>query len=241
MKEKSTSSPVDFLVNRIALRESGQAQQMTATSGRTCLEQFEKSGLGGSWEKTFAALLAGTKGWYSTRCSLTWKLKVTKSSRFYFQLAPSTPRIKENGFGLLPTNQARDWKGPQGRSYLNKADDLPGVVMKGLLKTPCVMDGEVTSGKANPVSGNSGTLAQEIMSEYPPTMAQDCGTKVTGLENQDSLVKRAREITGKTSQLNPLFVEEMMGYPTGWTLLPFLENPASPHTQKPFLSGETNP
>ena len=39
-----------------------------------------------------------------------------------------------------------------------------------LLKTPTVMDGEVTSGKKNPVSGNSGTLAQEIMNEYPPTM-----------------------------------------------------------------------
>ena len=34
--------------------------------------------------------------------------------------------------------------------------------------------------------------------------------------------------TGKTSQLNPLFVEEMMGFPTDWTILP-------------FLSGETNP
>jgi hypothetical protein len=27
--------------------------------------------------------------------------------------------------------------------------------------------------------------------------------------------------TGKTSQLNPLFVAEMMGFPTDWTILPF--------------------
>jgi hypothetical protein len=27
---------------------------------------------------------------------------------------------------------------------------------------------------------------------------------------------------GTTSQLNPLFVAEMMGFPTDWTLLPFL-------------------
>ena len=27
---------------------------------------------------------------------------------------------------------------------------------------------------------------------------------------------------GKTSQLNPLFVEDMMGYPLMWTTLPFL-------------------
>jgi hypothetical protein len=35
------------------------------------------------------------------------------------------------------------------------------------------------------------------------------------------------EINGKTSQLSPQFVMEMMGFPTDWTLLP-------------FLSGETN-
>jgi hypothetical protein len=61
----------------------------------------------------------------------------------------------------------------------------------------------------------------------PTPMASDCGTKVTGLENQDSLVKLSREITGKTSQLSPQFVLEMMGFPTDWTELP-------------FLSGETN-
>jgi hypothetical protein len=33
--------------------------------------------------------------------------------------------------------------------------------------------------------------------------------------------------TGKTSQLSPQFVLEMMGFPTDWTLLP-------------FLNGETN-
>jgi hypothetical protein len=53
-------------------------------------------------------------------------------------------------------------------------------------------------------------------------MASDCGEKVTGLENQDSLVKMTREITGKPSQLSPQFVMEMMGFPTDWTLLPFL-------------------
>lgn len=34
--------------------------------------------------------------------------------------------------------------------------------------------------------------------------------------------------TGKTSQLNPLFVAEMMGFPTSWTVLPFLPGGSSP-------------
>jgi len=36
------------------------------------------------------------------------------------------------------------------------------------------------------------------------------------------------QMTSSNSQLNPLFVEEMMGFPENWTLLP-------------FLNGETNP
>lgn len=34
--------------------------------------------------------------------------------------------------------------------------------------------------------------------------------------------------TGRTSQLNPLFVEEMMGFPTYWILLPFIKEAAIP-------------
>jgi hypothetical protein len=63
------------------------------------------------------------------------------------------------------------------------------------------------------------TLAK--MGMLPTPMASDCGEKVTELENQNSMVKITREITGKTSQLNPLFVAEMMGFPTDWTILPF--------------------
>jgi len=54
----------------------------------------------------------------------------------------------------------------------------------------------------------------------PTPMAQE-HDKITGKENQDSLTKRARQLTGKTSQLSPLFVEEMMGFPQGWTVSPF--------------------
>lgn len=32
------------------------------------------------------------------------------------------------------------------------------------------------------------------------------------------------QLTGPTSQLNPLFVGEMMGFPSDWLVLPFKEN-----------------
>ena len=34
--------------------------------------------------------------------------------------------------------------------------------------------------------------------------------------------------TGKSFQLNPLFVAEMMGFPPGWTVLPFLSEEKNP-------------
>ncbi|GAA6421309.1 hypothetical protein K090096B2_07110 [Bacteroides fragilis] len=34
--------------------------------------------------------------------------------------------------------------------------------------------------------------------------------------------------TGRSFQLNPLFVAEMMGFPTSWTVLPFLPGGSSP-------------
>jgi hypothetical protein len=40
--------------------------------------------------------------------------------------------------------------------------------------------------------------------------------------------KRARQQTGKTSQLSPLFVEEMMGFPKGWTASPFQSGDENP-------------
>ena len=139
-EEQLTSLQVDSPANLIHPQESDSARRMRDTSGLRCLEQFERFSRPGLWAKTFAGLLIGMEGWYSTKCRLNWKLKATKSHRFYFQLVPLTHPTEETEFGL------------------------------SLLKTPTAMDGQVTSGKANPVSGNSGTLAQEIMSEYPPTM-----------------------------------------------------------------------
>lgn len=139
-EEELTSLQEGFHVNHTALQGKGSARRMNATSGLKCLEQYKRFNHATSWGKTFLGFLIGMEDWYSTKCKLTWKVKGTKYNRLYFQLAVSTPRIKEKEFGLL------------------------------LLKTPTVMDGMVTSGKKNPVPGNSGTLQQEIMSGYAPTI-----------------------------------------------------------------------
>ncbi len=251
-EEQLTSSQEASPASHTQQQENGSEKKMNATCGLKCLEQYEKFNHVGLWAKTFSALLIGMEGWYSKRCKLIWKLKGTKYNRMYFQLRPLTLHTEEIGFG------------------------------SSLLKTPTKMDGEVSSGKANPVSGNSGTLAQEIMSGYAPTMIK-LGMLPTP-QALDSMTNPPRQITesgriisnqghngsaplkdlamngmlptpsardwkgeggngadlnrtigtgtGTTSQLSPQFVLEMMGFPTDWTELPFLNGEPNPSKQE---------
>ena len=296
-EEELTSSPVDSLANPIQWQEKEKEKRILDTSGQRCSEQFEKFSQNGSWAKMFSDLLIGMEGWYSTRCKLTWKLKGTKYNRMYFQLQVSTLPTEGTEYGLLLTpnlvqiaetpEKYQERQKKRTEDGLNQAPHpnnkynclLSQVLYSGLLKTPTKMDGEVTSGKKNPISGNSGTLAQEIMSEYPPTMkklgliptpqasdfvstVRDNDYSLRHLEHQSGWVKKMlptpvvsdknagrrgnapraghnpmtnslkdamnyQEQTSKCSHLSPQFVLEMMGFPTDWTLLP-------------FLNGETN-
>jgi hypothetical protein len=69
---------------------------------------------------------------------------------------------------------------------------------------------------------HSVTLSRAMTMGMLPTPQAQEGDKITGKENQDSMTKRVRQVTGTTSQLNPRFVAEMMGFPPNWTELPFL-------------------
>lgn len=148
---------------------------------------------------------------------------------------------------LLPTPKAIDGSGI-GRKLRLKKDckrdpnslgnyrgDLKDYAYLKLLPTPTVMDsngGDIEKvqarrqrAKGKKINGNGfGQTLNELanLQLLPTPMASDCGTKLTGTENQDSLTKRARLTTGKTSQLNPRFVAEMMGFPPNYTELPFL-------------------
>src|SRR5690606_26122537 len=98
-----TLLPEGSHVSHSAPQESERVQKMTAISGRTCLESFEKFSRPTLWAKTFMASLIGQGDWYSNRCVLTWKMKATRCNRLYFQLVVSTRRIEGTGYGLLHT------------------------------------------------------------------------------------------------------------------------------------------
>lgn len=98
------------LASRSASPVREKAREMTAISGRRCLELFGRFVPAGSWAKTFPELLIGRRDWFSSRCVLTWKMRATKSNRLYFQLVVSMPHTKGIEYGLLPTAQTQGLK-----------------------------------------------------------------------------------------------------------------------------------
>ncbi len=105
---------------------------------------------------------------------------------------------------MLPTPIAGDWKGQ--RRADGTASMLSGKASLGLLPTPRVGGQE----------------------DY------ETRKKRQGHEKAMSYLEANIQFqTGSNSQLNPQFVAEMMGFPTDWTLLPFLngETSQSKHTE----------
>lgn len=253
---------------------------MTAICGPKCSELFGLFDPVGSWARTFTGLLVGRTGWYSNRCALTWKRKVTKSNRMYFQLAVSALHTKGTGHGLLPTAQTQGLKMCEngktkfypvgllptprtkdvGRGSVKDAKyengvffrenkqgvrwgvQLPDLIASGLLPTPNASEAAKYAKTYNPDSQMGRGLTALAVSGMIPTPKaggyQSPGRHGTG--GQDLRTTIASQ-TGETSQLNPLFVEEMMGFPTGWILTPFLKESQHPGEPKPTTDGGSMP
>ena len=219
-EEEFQSCQAASRVNPTQVLESDSEKRMNATCGPKCLEQFERFNQVGSWAKMFSALLIGMGGWYSKRCKLTWKLKGTKSNRLYFQLVQSTLPTSDKGFGsapILPTptmfdyNSARtpekyeEDKAKYAEKGVNLQMPLKQMAKNGMLPTPNSRDykDSVGNGRDAPSIGK--------------TRGYSLGQKINSMSGA-----LPKEEAGKTSQLNPQFVEEMMGFPENWTILPFL-------------------
>lgn len=121
---------------------------------------------------------------------------------------------------------------------------LTALAVNGLLSTPTAMEvkhsnrvkGLKEQGVKGMYSRKNGALRPNGLTDFldfngmmPTPSARDwkgCTNpgvkKVNGNVYGETLPDTVKKVTGSTSQLNPLFVEEMMGFPLMWTALPFL-------------------
>lgn len=170
------------------------------------------------------------------------------SSRFLFQLAVSERRTGGTGYGLLlptvqtqglkvcdkngktkfmdvsllPTPTAQDFK---RRGPNSKQQGLPEAAYKKILPTPTARSykhgSKITDGRSRRKISQGWTMELNdlaVSGLLPnPTRRDDALCNIPVMIGQ-----HCQQNDGKTSQLNPLFVEEMMGYPLMWTTLPFL-------------------
>ena len=175
-------------------------------------------------------------------------VKDIPSSRFLFQLAVSERRTRGTGYGsllptvqtqglkvcdkngktkfmdvsLLPTPTAQDFK---RRGPNSKQQGLPEAAYKKMLPTPTARSykhgSKITDGRSRRKISQGWTMELNdlaVSGLLPnPTRRDDALCNIPVMIGQ-----HCQQNDGKTSQLNPLFVEDMMGYPLMWTTLPFL-------------------
>lgn len=113
-------------------------------------------------------------------------------------------------FGLLPTPQSRDFKNGstmeserwQRKREQGRTMDLNDLAASKLLPTP------------------NASEATKYTNTYNPN--SQMGQSLTVLAVNGMIEGVSKSLAGKTSlQLNPLFVEEMMGFPEGYLVSPF--------------------
>jgi len=186
-----------------------EAMKTSATCGQRCCALFENAPRATSWAKTFSALLVGMEGWSSRRCALTWKLKGTPYNRMYFQLQASTLPIEDTEFGLLltPTTREEVMDKDKFKKRMEKYDNgttVPNLATQvvGMLPTPRTVDVE-------------GGAVSNVKNDGKGWYRENAKGERWGVKLRD-----VAEL-GTNSQLSPLFVEEMMGFPKNWTASPF--------------------
>ena len=164
------------------------------------------------------------------------EVKDIPSNRFLFRLVPSVPRTEGTVSGLLPTPIASDFK---VRGPGSQQKGLPEIIREMLLPTPTATEihhwqrverwkrqgrtsmHETEDGEKNP----NGLTDFLDFHGLLPTL-EHIGRK--GKNPRQGGLPDSFAQTGRSFQLNPLFVAEMMGFPTSWTVLPFLPGGSSP-------------
>ena len=114
-----------------------------------------------------------------------------------------------------------------------------GAARMGLLPTPTAIDSG--SGRVNKSQSTNAlerpTIAMAArMGILPTPKAQEVRGNVAmdrGKSNLTDEIANIYKPAGRNSQLNPLFVEEMMGFPLMWTTLPYLSRSGERDQSRP--------
>jgi DNA (cytosine-5)-methyltransferase 1 len=159
-------------------------------------------------------LLTSTTAWYSDRCKLIWKKKVSKSNVLLYQLQASVLGIKEKEFGLsdvmYPTPTVGCEEGGEQSKRVEQTKSGGFILRK--------------KNKPNSTFGAKLSDAMLYLEKmYPTPMSRDykdINYNTTWKMGKKAQLTMAREVLKNNKpggKLNPNFVEFLMGYPMNWT------------------------
>ena len=204
----------DTHASLLVLPGSDKAKRMTVTSGLRCSVLSNHSGPLGS----LAKMLLGTSLWASTMCFLTWRAKDTPARRLLFQLVPSTPRTDEIESGLWRTPQAHNAK--QGPKSLEFYEHCQRTGQSSITLTDQTRHAQMWP---TPTQREwKGARTPEALAEAGRTANNTLGDSA-----------RAQQ----SGQLNPDWVETLMGLPIGYTRLD-TPSDTGQHQQRKISSAE---
>jgi hypothetical protein len=181
--------------------------------------------------------LLGTRAWYSNKCALTWKVKVTKYNRSLYQLSPSMRRTEGIGSGLwLATPTATDAQEGMRKSTQQKEgsrhsitlrDDIARIAM--MLPTPVVKPTEDVV--IVPVAIKDGMTVPAMLPTPDSHMERGVAKEWKPIRPSGAHasfpLNEAVAGTKTGLKLQPGFALWMMGYPTDWCDLRDGEMPPS--------------
>ena len=213
-----TLFPADSPASPFLSPESAEARRMTVTSGLKCCALSKSSDPLGSLVRT----LLVSSAWRSTRCFLTWKVSATPARRLLFRLVPSTPRTGGIGSPLWPTITRFDATCGDlpGKEYNGESRHAMKLIQAAKLwptptASPCGITAR-TGGRPLEKSTKLGTQVAIAEGLLPTPIATDW--KNRGRKEREK--GREFQLQGYVGgQLNPTWVEALMGFPVGWTEL----------------------
>lgn len=221
-----------------ALPGSEEARQMTVTSGLKCSALCRNSGPLGS----LAKMLLASSQWSSPARYLEWRAETLVSSKtryytrqhghdrktccshnslealkelatpsryLYFRLVPSAPPTEGTGCSLWPTVRSHEVGDYQysGGDHKKPTPTLTGAVK--MWPTPRVGGSKGSS----PAGATHGDLAA-VVAMFPTPIATDWKNRGCKEYRKNREYQLQTEVGG---QLNPTWVEWLMGFPIGWT------------------------
>jgi hypothetical protein len=189
-------------------------------------------------EQTISETGSGLSGrWPTPRSCSAMAATITPESAWNQKRNPNLETIV--GKSLWPTRAARDGKPTNtlealtDRRFVDQLANRVKMVQNNIWTTPCSRDWKGHTITTNHPDGFNKSLANDVL-KFPTPQASDCRDK--GNMSNPAIQRRAENgkqlnlsmvVHPTSGQLNPTWVEWLMGWPLGWTDLKPLETDKS--------------